>query len=95
VGIVPHFTGPIATAALVHALGSFSGPVLMEWLVSAPTPTYLPEWLDFKEGKIRPNPRPGLGVMLDVKQLTPVAEVTKSGPDRIIYFRPDGSQTNW
>src|SRR5262245_40509046 len=32
VGIVPHFTGPIATAALVHALGPFSGPLLMEWL---------------------------------------------------------------
>ena len=26
VGIVPHFTGPIATAALVNCLGTFSGP---------------------------------------------------------------------
>ena len=26
VGIVPHFTGPISTAALVHSLGTFSGP---------------------------------------------------------------------
>ncbi len=25
VGIVPHFTGPIATAALVNSLGTFSG----------------------------------------------------------------------
>ena len=25
-GIVPHFTGPIATAALVNSLGTFSGP---------------------------------------------------------------------
>ncbi len=31
VGIVPHFTGPIATAALVNTLGTFSGPVLMEY----------------------------------------------------------------
>ena len=31
VGIVPHFTGPIATAALVNSLGTFSGPVLMEY----------------------------------------------------------------
>ena len=31
VGIVPHFTGPIATAALVNCLGTFSGPVLMEY----------------------------------------------------------------
>src|SRR5215475_8790260 len=29
VGIIPHFTGPIATAALVHCLSTFSGPVLM------------------------------------------------------------------
>ncbi|MDQ2946072.1 MAG: mandelate racemase/muconate lactonizing enzyme family protein, partial [Acidobacteriota bacterium] len=28
VGIIPHFTGPIATAALVNCLGTFSGPVL-------------------------------------------------------------------
>jgi len=31
VGIVPHFTGPIATAALVNSLGTFSGPLLMEY----------------------------------------------------------------
>ncbi len=31
VGIIPHFTGPIATAALVNSLGTFSGPVLMEY----------------------------------------------------------------
>ena len=31
VGIVPHFTGPISTAALVNCLGTFSGPVLMEY----------------------------------------------------------------
>ena len=31
VGIIPHFTGPIATAALVNCLGTFSGPVLMEY----------------------------------------------------------------
>ena len=31
VGIVPHFTGPIATAALVNSLGTFSGPLLIEY----------------------------------------------------------------
>ena len=35
VGIIPHFTGPIATAALVHALGPFSGPVLVTEFKSA------------------------------------------------------------
>src|SRR5271156_4121353 len=32
VGIIPHFTGPIATAALVNSLGTFSGPVLIEYM---------------------------------------------------------------
>ena len=31
VGIIPHFTGPIATAALVNCLGTFPGPVIMEY----------------------------------------------------------------
>ena len=31
IGMVPHFTGPIATAALVNCLGTYSGPVLMEY----------------------------------------------------------------
>jgi L-alanine-DL-glutamate epimerase-like enolase superfamily enzyme len=96
VGIVPHFTGPIATAALVHAVGPFSGPVLMEWVSSMNArPAYLPEWLDFRNGKLWPVRRPGLGVALDLKQLTLIGEVTKPGPDRTTYFRPDGSQTNW
>ena len=30
VGLIPHFTGPISEAALVHACSVFSGPVLME-----------------------------------------------------------------
>ena len=96
VGIVPHFTGPIATAALVHAVGPFSGPVMMEWVSSMNTPpSYLPEWLDFRKGKLFPVKRPGLGVSLDLEQLTLLGEVTQRGPDRPIYFRPDGSQTNW
>lgn len=95
VGLVPHFTGPIATAALVHVVGPFSGPTLMEWLAASAKPAYLPEWMDFRDGKIYPNRRPGLGVTLDLQPLTPVAEITQRGPERPIYFRPDGSQTNW
>jgi galactonate dehydratase len=95
VGIVPHFTGPIATAALVHVLGPFSGPVLLEFNLGGKELPHLPEWVDFKDGKIRPNKRPGLGVTLDKKQLKPVAEVTKAGPPRTTYTRPDGSITNW
>ncbi len=49
VGIVPHFTGPIATAALVNSLGTFSGPVLMEYNYQGRTLPHLPVCLDFKE----------------------------------------------
>jgi L-alanine-DL-glutamate epimerase-like enolase superfamily enzyme len=95
VGICPHFTGPIATAALVHVLGPFSGPVLMEFNLGGRKLPHLPEWADFKDGKVWPNKRPGLGVTLDKKPLKLVAEVTKPGPPRTTYMRPDGSMTNW
>jgi hypothetical protein len=56
---------------------------------------YLPQCLEFKNGKIFPNQRPGLGVELDYKQLKLIAEVTQPGPNRTTYVRPDGSYTNW
>jgi galactonate dehydratase len=96
VGIVPHFTGPIATAALVNSLGTFSGPVLMEYNFQGRTLPHLPVCLDFKNGKLYPNERPGLGVELDLKQLTQIAEITEPVTARAqTYFRPDGSITNW
>ena len=95
IGMIPHFTGPIATAALVHALGPFSGPVLMEFTSQTGQYPYLPQCLEFKNGKIWPNQRPGLGVELDYKQLKLIAEVTQPGTDRTTYVRPDGSYTNW
>ena len=96
VGIVPHFTGPIATAALVNCLGTFSGPVLMEYNYQGRTLPYLPACLDFKNGKLFPNERPGLGVELDMKYLKPVTEITEPVTNRAqTYFRPDGSITNW
>ena len=42
VGIIPHFTGPIATAALVNCLSTFSGPVLMEYNYGGRPIDYLP-----------------------------------------------------
>jgi galactonate dehydratase len=96
IGIVPHFTGPIATAALVHTLGTFSGPVLMEYNYGGRTIPYLPVGLDYKEGKLYPNDRPGLGVELDLKPLKLIAEFTEPITQRAqTYFRPDGSITNW
>jgi galactonate dehydratase len=95
VGIVPHFTGPIATAALVNTLGTFSGPVMMEYNYQGRTLSHLPACLDFKDGKLYPNDRPGLGVELDTKQLKLIAEITEPVRNRTVYFRPDGSITNW
>lgn len=96
VGIIPHFTGPIATAALVNCLGTFSGPVLFEYAFGGRTIPYLPQGFDFKNGKLYPNDRPGLGVELDMKQLKPLAEITEPITARAqTYFRPDGSITNW
>ena len=95
VGIAPHFTGPVATAALVHALGPFSGPVLMEFRPGLEPAAHLPECLEFKNGKLWPNKRPGLGVTLDTKSLTQLAEITELSKGRKTYYRPDGSQTNW
>jgi L-alanine-DL-glutamate epimerase-like enolase superfamily enzyme len=94
VGIVPHFTGPIATAALVNCLSTFSGPVLMEYNYGGRPIDYLPECLDFKNGKAYTNQRPGLGVTADMKRLTLIGEVTEPGRKNM-YRRPDGSLTHW
>jgi L-alanine-DL-glutamate epimerase-like enolase superfamily enzyme len=94
VGIVPHFTGPIATAALVHCLSTFSGPVMLEYNHGGRPIDYLPECLDFKNGKAYTNQRPGLGARLEMKLLTQIGEVTTPGR-RNVFRRPDGSLTHW
>jgi galactonate dehydratase len=94
VGIIPHFTGPIATAGLVNCLSTFSGPVLMEYNYGGRPIDYLPECLDFKNGKAYTNQRPGLGVTAEMKLLTQIGEVTEPGR-RNVYKRPDGSLTHW
>ena len=97
VGLIPHFTGPISEAALVHACGVFPGPVLMEMLSDGVrrNQPHLPECYDFREGKMFPNQRPGLGVTLDITPLQLQLEVTKRFRLTPIYERPDGSVTNW
>jgi len=94
VGIVPHFTGPIATAALVNCLSTFSGPLMMEYNYGGRPIEYLPECLDWREGKAYTNQRPGLGVTLDMSKLKQVGEVSQPGRQNI-YRRPDGSLTHW
>ena len=94
VGIVPHFTGPIATAALVHCLATFPSPVLFEYNYGERPIDYLPEFVNFKNGKLYPNDRPGIGVTLEMKLLKMVGEVTQA-QRRNVYSRPDGSLTHW
>jgi galactonate dehydratase len=96
VGLIPHFTGPVAEAALVHCCGAFSGPVMMEMLgAGGAKEPHLPVCYDFKNGKMWPNTRPGLGIELDTKPLELVAEITEPLRPIPIFHRPDGSFTNW
>ena len=96
IGQVPHFTGPVAEATLVHCLCASSGPAIMEMLgkgeLRAP---HLPECYDFRAGKLYPKNAPGLGVELDVSQLDQVLEVTERYRPTPLFRRPDGSITNW
>jgi L-alanine-DL-glutamate epimerase-like enolase superfamily enzyme len=94
VGIIPHFTGPIATAALVNCLSTFPGPVIMEYNYGGREIPHLPQCLDFQQGKALRNDRPGLGVTADLSKMTLIGEVTKPGRANV-YYRPDGSLTHW
>jgi L-alanine-DL-glutamate epimerase-like enolase superfamily enzyme len=95
VGLIPHFTGPISEAALVHACGVFPGPVLTEMTRGgAHDDPHLPESFEFSRGKMWPNHRPGLGVTLDTKPLQLVAEITERSRPIPLAHRPDGSIIN-
>lgn len=99
VGMIPHFTGPLATAALVHALGS-SSPTrcLVELTGGEPErpPYFNEDLLNFKNGKLYLNPAPGLGVKFDPKKATLVLEVTENTKyPHPILKSPDGAIHNW
>ncbi|MCC6443580.1 MAG: mandelate racemase/muconate lactonizing enzyme family protein [Armatimonadetes bacterium] len=95
VGMVPHFTGPVATAALVHALAAFPGPALMEYAYGGRPFPYLLSGFEFRQGKFWPARRPGLGVEFDPFGTEQALEVTEYDAPIPIYRRPDGSLTNW
>ncbi len=94
VGIIPHFTGPIATAGHMHTMMAFPGQVLMEFNQHERPVPYMPEFLECRNGKVWPNDRPGLGVSVDLAQLTFIEEMTEAAPGPT-YRRPDGSPTHW
>ena len=73
VGLVPHFTGPISEAAMVHCSARSPGRSdgNGEWQ-AAPWP-YLKSY-DLKNGKLWPNDRPGLGVEVDTTKLQQIGD---------------------
>ncbi|MEJ1963778.1 MAG: mandelate racemase/muconate lactonizing enzyme family protein [Gammaproteobacteria bacterium] len=94
VAMVPHFTAPIATAAVVHALFAYPGQAMNETF--QPTlPPYLREAYVFRDGKMYRSDRPGLGVVVDESRLTAMAAITEARPPELYQGepirRPDGS----
>ncbi|HJT42681.1 MAG TPA: enolase C-terminal domain-like protein [Rhizomicrobium sp.] len=96
IGLIPHFTGPIATATLVHCVAATSVPALMEMNGSGRRVwPYLKQGYDFKDGKLLINDRPGNGCEVDTTQLHMMAEYTERHGPTSLRERTDGSYTNW
>ena len=96
VGLIPHFTGPLSEAALVHCCGASSGPMMMEMTGNGSQELpHLPQCYDFRAGKMYPTNRPGLGVEFDASRADLVLEVSEQSRPIPLYARPDGSITNW
>lgn len=96
VGLIPHFTGPVAEAALVHCCAALPGPAIMEMTgAGAKTHPHLPVHYDFRDGKMWPNERAGLGVEFDPSRAELAFEVTERSRPIPLLERPDGSVTNW
>ncbi len=96
IGMIPHFTGPISEAALVQCLTATLLTALMEMLGDGTRAwPYLPKVYDFKDGKLWPNDRPGLGVEGDRTKLTQIGRYDTYRAGMLLNQRPDGSFTNW
>lgn len=96
VGMVPHFTGPISVAALVHVLASQPVPALMEIGGAGPREEpHLAQAANFRDCKLWPADRPGLGVEFVPSGAELVSEITDRSMPIPMYRRPDGSITNW
>jgi galactonate dehydratase len=96
VGMIPHFTGPISVAALVHALCALPVPAVQEVVGKGPVlPSYLQVGAEFRDGKLWPTTYPGLGVEFDPAGAQLICEVTERLAPVPLFRRPDGSYTNW
>jgi galactonate dehydratase len=95
-GLIPHFTGPISEATLVHLCVIFPGPAPMEMLGKGDrSRPYVSQGYDFRKGGMYPVARPGLGVDIDAKRLEMILEVTERYAPAPTNNRPDGRPTNW
>ena len=56
---------------------------------------YLKQAFDFKDGKLWPNDRPGLGVEVDTTRLQQIGDFKERYTAIPMISRPDGSYTNW
>ena len=96
IGIVPHFTGPISEATLVHCIAATSVPAIMEMTGAGRRPwPYLPQTYDLQSGKLQINDRPGNGVELDTRKLELIGDYREPYTAIPRLDRPDGSYTNW
>ncbi len=97
VGMIPHGTGPLAMAALVHVLGSSSPARCMYEGGAASTAAYFNEDLvHFNNGKLFLNPAPGLGVKFNPKKADFIMEITENTKfPHPILKSPDGALHNW
>lgn len=94
VALVPHFTAPIATSAVIHSVLPFPGAAMNE-VFRIDLPPYLDEGYVFRDGKMHPSDLPGLGVVPAESRLNLIAEITERPPASLYQgesiFRPDGS----
>lgn len=97
VGMIPHGTGPLSVAALVHVMGATSpARCLYEASGLSAVPYFNKELVDFRNGKIYLNPNPGLGVKFDPKKATFIFETNENTKYPHPYLKsPDGAIHNW
>lgn len=99
IGMIPHFTGPLSTAALVHVLGSSSPSRVMMEIAGGEVerPTYFnDDYVNFSKGKLYLNPEPGLGVKFNPKKADFIMEITqKTKFPHPVLKSPDGAIHNW
>ncbi len=92
----PTFTGPIATATLVHCVAATSLPAWMEMAGGGRREwPYLEQGYDFRNGKLWINDRPGIGCEIDPARLQLMADYRERYAPIPTLARPDGSYTNW